>query len=343
MAYRLATRIGATLERRPVTAFAIFTIVFFATTIVRARAKPFWHDEIYTILFSRLSSISSMWAAARDGIDLAPPLNTVLTRAVGAIAGVGPVATRLPPMLGFWIAALVVFDLVRRRSSVTLGLAAALVPCFTAAYRYAYEARGYGLAVGLFALAVYSWSHAAAGRRRALHIPLLAVWLIAGIWNHYFAVVTLIPIGLGELTRLASRRRADWPVYAAFATVLIGVLPLRHLVAANSAQSASFWQHVDPSDVGSTYWFLLEPMLEPRFAVVSGVLAVALASDVWRRVRIPQGQWRVPAHEVAAGIGAALIPLFGVVMAMLLTGVFVPRYALSASVGIALVVPLSVW
>jgi len=47
-----------------------------ATLIKRALATPFWHDEIFTILASGLPP-TTLWAASRDGLDLAPPFNTV--------------------------------------------------------------------------------------------------------------------------------------------------------------------------------------------------------------------------------------------------------------------------
>ena len=47
----------------------------------------------------------------------------------------------------------------------------------------AYEARGYGLMLGLFALAVYCWSEAANNRRREFHLPLMALALAAGMWK----------------------------------------------------------------------------------------------------------------------------------------------------------------
>ena len=84
-----------------------------------------------------------LWRASLDGIDLSPPLNTILTRYVHFVAGVGPVATRLPPMFGFIVTSLLLFVFVRKRSNPLMGLTAALLPAYTAAWGYASEARGY--------------------------------------------------------------------------------------------------------------------------------------------------------------------------------------------------------
>ena len=65
-----------------------------------------------------------------------------------------------------------------------------------------------------------------AGNRRGLYVPMLALALAAGVWNHYFAVLTLAPLLVGEATRLRQVRRPDWPMYGAFvlASVVAGII-----------------------------------------------------------------------------------------------------------------------
>src|SRR5262245_60814665 len=89
-------------DRRWLTLFGLFSALLFAIAGTLAAAKPFWHDEIYTILFAGLPSVSTMWRAAHDGIDLSPPLNAILTHGVASLVGVGRLTTRLVPLLGFW-------------------------------------------------------------------------------------------------------------------------------------------------------------------------------------------------------------------------------------------------
>lgn len=126
-------------------------------------AKPLWHDEIYTWLLARLPSAGTIWSAHRDGVDLQPPLNTLATRAAHRLFGSGVTATRLPAFAGFGLTTMVVFTMLRRRAGTTLALAGALIPVQTAAFRYSYEARGYGLMLGCVALALFAWAEAAHG------------------------------------------------------------------------------------------------------------------------------------------------------------------------------------
>src|SRR5262245_45516722 len=93
-----------------------------------ARTKFLWHDEVYTILESRLT-VATLWRASLDGLDLSPPLNTIVTRGVHGLAGIGSVTTRLPAMLGFTSAALLLFAIVQRRSNTLAALSAALLLC----------------------------------------------------------------------------------------------------------------------------------------------------------------------------------------------------------------------
>ena len=161
----LAERIAAFLDRHRYIVLLTWSIWFAVPTAMRAAAKPFWHDEIYTLLLARLPSISVHWSALRDGVDFAPPLNGFATRAVRHVAGIGPVAARLPAMIGFWTMAMVIFAVVRERAGAIFGFAAICLPMFTAAYRYSYEARPYGLMMGLASLAWFAWM--------ALHITVL--------------------------------------------------------------------------------------------------------------------------------------------------------------------------
>jgi hypothetical protein len=204
--------LAAWLDRRRLPLLALFPTLFAAQFIAAARHKPLWHDEIYTLLLARLPSIGTQWAALRDGVDLVPPLNGFATRAAVAVAGHGPVAVRIPAAIGFWTMGLAVFVMVRRRSNAALALAAVFIPFSTPAFRYSYEARPYGLMMGLAALAWLAWTEAARGHRRRMYLPVLTFALAAGLWNHYFAILVYAPIVAGELARIIRARHVDTAV-----------------------------------------------------------------------------------------------------------------------------------
>ncbi len=336
------TAVERLLDRHGWTLFALFATVCLFSLIVRAREKPFWHDEIYTILYAGLPDLRTMWAAGLDGLDLSPPLNAWITRCVHSVVGPGPIATRIPPMAGFLVMTAVLFHLVRLRSNTITALSAAVLPCMTAAYRYSYEARAYGVMLALFALSIYAWSEAALGRRRRLHLPVLALTLAATVWNHYYGILTFLPIAGGEIVRAVQRRRIDVGVVAAFACAAMAIVPLYPLAAAARAQSEGFWAPAALSDVVPVYRFVFAPLMDVKFRVVAVVIAGA-ALLLRRRAIDRFVQRSVPLHEVALGLLALLIPVAGVLLGVMMTGVFVPRYAMPTVVGLSLVVPLLLW
>ena len=316
-----------------------------------ALAKPLWHDEIYTVLVAKLPSAGAIWAAHRDGIDLQPPLNTFATRAAQQAFGSGAIATRVPPLAGFCLMTLAVAAMVRPRAGMTLALAGALIPVQTAAYRYGYEARGYGLMLGFYALALFAWAEAAQGRRRRLWIPVCAGALAAGVWAHYYAAFAFVAIGAGEVVRWARARRVDRAMFAGLVAGAMLTLPLVSLLTAAVEQSPRFWARAGDDDLAGVYRFLFAPLSSTLWGVRGALVVLALVgtaatSRLWRgpsgeRTNGPSSsEVRFPLHETAALALTGLAPLVMLMVARVSSGVFTPRYGLIAVVGAAIGLPL---
>ena len=308
------------LERHRVAVFALFTVFFFVPAAIRAETKPFWHDEIYTVLLAGLPSIANQWAAVRDGADLAPPLNALATRGVEALTGVGPVVTRIPAMVGFWTMTLVVFVMVRRRANASVALAAACIPLFTAAYRYWYEARPYGLMMGLASLAWWAWAEAASGHRRNRCLAILGLSLAAGLWNHYYAVLVYAPILSGEAVRTIRSRHVDPGVSIAVAGSLLAAVPLLPLIRVSSAQAPNFWARPTTADILATYRFLFDSLSAIEFRWTIAAIVVLLTIARFRPMQERPVSRRLPAHEIAAGITCLVLPVLAVLLGVLVTG-----------------------
>ena len=323
-----------------------------AVLVHRAVAKPFWHDEVYTLLEADLP-IVTLYRACLDGIDLQPPLNAMLTRGVHAIAGAGTVATRVPPMAGFLVAAALVFLIASRRANVWIGVAAALTLCLTPAWQYAVEARGYGLTLGCFAAALYGWSEAAAGRHPRRHWTLMALALAAGVWSHYYTVLAFLPIVAGELVRQARARRFDRAPWIALTAAVIGTAPLWPLALAASAQRGTFWTDPSAFQPAEVYAYvaggyvpgrpaanglLTSPAVRTGALVVLALVLIEIARRMWRR------DWprRFPAHEIAAGVVCVALPVTALALGRWINA-FDTRYIVFASVALAVVLPLAIW
>ena len=314
-----------------------------ARVVPASIVKPFWHDEIYTIVMSRLPSLPAMWSAGVDGVDLSPPLNVAITRGVHALAGVGHVSTRIPPLAGFSIAVCVIFLLLYRRAGAAAALSGALLPFVTAGLRFASEARPYGLMMGLAAVSLYCWMEAAAGRHRARNLVFLAVSIGLSIWNHYFGVLVLAPIVAGECVRVAAGRPIDRGVATAIGVGLVAALPLYPLAAASASQRSTFWARVSWSQLPDAYVFVLNALWSVPAALAGAGIAAVIAVWWWRRSDDAGVARSIPSHEAAAIIAAVAIPLFAVMLGRFVTGVFIPRYALAAVPGLSIAIALAAW
>ena len=317
------------------------SLVYFWTAITRATLKAFWHDEIYTIIIASLPSVRAIWDAHRAGLDGMPPLNAILTHFLFAIVEPGPISARLPPMLGVWTLMLASFAIVRRRSNAMTGFAAMLLALYSGASSLAYEARGYGVMLGLFALALFAWSEAASGRRRALYLPVLGIALAAGIWTHLYAVLSIVPILVGEIVRYHRSRTLDRGVMASLAGAVVACLGLLPLMQVAASQSATYFQRAGVRDLPAVYGAIAGGLAGPWTLLAGLAIAATLLLPSTAEDADNSASGHVPAHEVAAGLTTLLIPVLAIAASAFFSGAFVPRYAMSATVGWVLIVPLA--
>ena len=315
-----------------------------------ARDKLFWHDEIYTVLLARLP-LGSLWRASLDGVDLSPPLNIVLTRAVQLVAGAGPVASRLPSITGFIFTSLLLFAFVRKRSNALIGATAALLPAFTEAWTYATEARGYALTMACFAAALYGWSEAAAGRRVRSNLVVMAVALAAGMWSHYYFVLAFVPIVVGEIVREVTRRRPDPGFWVALGAAVVATLPLLPLASVAAGQRATFWARPAHMEFGKAYDFVFGSLAGRQWQQIAGTILIVTVgvlaclprtrgpAQAGHHVRINR---RLAPHDAAACVVCLLVPAGGVVLGYW-TGAFTERYVVFSIAGLMAALPLLVW
>jgi 4-amino-4-deoxy-L-arabinose transferase-like glycosyltransferase len=305
-----------------------FTVVYFAGTLWLARGKLFWFDELFTWHLARLPRLADLWAALASGTDLNPPLGYLATRWAQALFGAGPVATRLPAALGFWVLSVCLYRFVARRCGALGGGLALALPLASVVSAYAYEARPYGLVLGCCGGALVCWQEAAEARRRRLALCGLAGSLAAGVLCHYYAVLLLAPLAVGEAVRSWTRRRLDVPVWLALAA---GVLPLGlllPLLVPAREFAATFWAKPRWGALEPAYLQMLGRVQWPLIA--AAVLAVLVPGRIGNA---PAPGPRPPAHEWAAALGLTALPALALLLGQLVTGVFVPRYALAALAG----------
>jgi Dolichyl-phosphate-mannose-protein mannosyltransferase len=223
------------IDRRPALVLPIWIIVYFAV-LWRAAHRPLWYDELFTYYVSTAPT----WAKFMGGmkfVDLNPPLSYLFVRSSIALFGDSPFATRLPSLLGFLAASLIVYVLITRRLGGGLGLAALGFLWSFSLTGYAVEARPYGLLLCFFSVGMLCWLNAAEASRWTKWHAGLTVAIGAMLVTHCFSPVLVAAIGVGELVRNIVRKRIDKKVWAALLAPLS--LVLIYLPLVRNAQSLS--------------------------------------------------------------------------------------------------------
>ena len=316
-------------------------------------------------------------------ISLDPPTYHLLSHLSMDVLGRGAMALRLPALFGFLLLEWSLFVLVRRLAGHRAALIAMVLPLCTASFRYAVEGRPYGLLLGLYASALLCW-YVATRRERPLEIrkgdcPGLRdgepaapgtsarrdaavpdagavlprwVWLLGlflsialAITSHYFGLLILLPVSVGEAVRSLVRRRLDLPVVG---TLVAGLASLA-LILPGKAALKPYQQHyytssVNLHNVSQGYRELFVRYNQwpvPMQRVIAAALALLTVWLVWATVRRLR---RRPATEPlalwAALLAMAVLPFFGYLFGKFVTHTMEVRYVIAALIPFAITLAL---
>jgi hypothetical protein len=331
---RLGNAFQIIVESRLVV-WAVFTVLYVLPTVYLADLKLFWDDEFFTLYLSRTSSWHDLLQALATGADQHPPSFYYLTHLLTIVFGSSHVTSRLPAILGFWLLCICLYEIVRDLTTPEWAAAAMFFPLSTGFYYYASEARGYGLVCGFAALAMLSWLRSVAYRKRMVYIPLLAVALAAAVASHYYAILVVIPLALGELVRTRYIRKIDWPIWIAFTGACVPILAFLGTIRSARGYSSHFWATPVWSDAIAIY----PKEFGLGACALLGTLTIALSFRMIRRSRTdePSAALMGPswnAWQAVAVCTLAAMPLPTMVLAKFVTHGFTSRYCIFAIVGV---------
>ena len=261
----------------------IFSLVGLMAAIIYANAKPFWFDEIVSISVIRVPDISTLWSVLSHGPDPNPPLSYLAFMASRSLFGEDHIGLRLPSMVGFLAVCLFLFLFSRRRFPSRYAWCSALILFVSPPFRSAFEARSYGLYLGLAGLALLTWQIATetTGANRALALAGLVLSLAAGISTHWFFILILAPLCLGEVARtLLTTKRLDLAVWLAFGLGVVPLLFYGPLLKNARGFSGNFWAKPTVLSLIKTYFdFLKKPAIPVAF--VFGLYLLPRRSRTW--------------------------------------------------------------
>ncbi|MBI2685886.1 MAG: glycosyltransferase family 39 protein [Acidobacteria bacterium] len=325
------------LHEQPTWSLVYFIVFYLGCTLTASRLKDFWYDELFTYHMSRLPDWKTIVSALKAGADLNPPPIYFFTRISHAVFGTGEIATRLPATLGFLLMLLCLYRIVAIRMNRPVAYSAIFFPLVTGAYRWATEARTYGVILGLAAAAVMFWQQAGRVREnRALACVGLGLCLTLAITTQAYGVLCAGPMLVGEGFRVWRSREIRWPVWMALLLPLCALaayIPL--LPAHNSVLLDNSVFRPEPASIARFYHLLLDPSLFP--------LLIVFAICLWPGSRSNsdvQEELSIPIEEYAMATGFLLIPVASILVALAVTRVFMDRYGLPSIIGATLLFAL---
>lgn len=330
-------RLASFIENRPALGLAGFSVMYFAVAAKLASRRLLWEDEFFTLYLSRLSP-GEMWTALLTGADQHPPVFYWLTHLCLSIFGTHHLSIRIPAIFGVWLMCVCIYFIVSHRTSVIYGIAAMIMPLLTYVFFYAYEARGYGPALGFTGLALLGWQQAADGRRRKLGLLALAIGLMLAVSSHYYFGLVVFALSLGELVRSRMTRHLDVPVWLAFASSLLPLVAFLPLIKAARSYSATFWARPYWQQAFDIYEFIGINSSTPVVLLIA-FFGIWLACSRPAPADARKGPV-IPQYELAAITGLLLVPAIAVFFAIFVTHAFHFRYALSPVIGSAV---LAAW
>ncbi|HSY36789.1 MAG TPA: glycosyltransferase family 39 protein [Acidobacteriaceae bacterium] len=328
---------------------ALFLLLSAALSLIWSHMRLMWNDEFLSFYSDGVATFKQViLVQLHHPISLDPPTYHLLSHLSMDLIGRNAIALRLPALAGFLLFQLCLFFFVRRLAGDRSAIIAMAAPLLTASFRYSVEGRPYGLLLGLYALSLLCWQIATLDdpptdpvpRSRILPLTGLTLSIALAITSHYFGVLILIPVSLGELSRTYIRKRLDFGVLTALILGLASVgiiLPFQRALMVY--RQHYYIKGVNIHDISQGYRELFIryttwPIpLQKLAAAIMVVLALTLVYAGYKRFK------RRPAPEHAytwvALLSMALLPFFGYLFGRFVTHTMEVRYVIAALIAFA--------
>jgi Dolichyl-phosphate-mannose-protein mannosyltransferase len=325
------------LEAVPSAIFVMLLLPYLVALGIHVSSRPLWHDELYTFYIAQAPTFRQMLQQTRT-LDLNPPLSYAAVRFVFHFLSPGLVSTRLPSVIAFFAATLLLYSFVRRRTNRIYGAMAAFLLLGSNYAINAFEARPYALVLAFLAVAAVGWQRAMEGDDRSRWWGLLILVLggFGMLLSHVLALVAYGAFFFAEVVRLVLRRKPDWPLWLCLLLPLIcGILYVPLLRHHNTGVFPPAFQAslLRLSDQDGPFWINLFTLL--------GVASVLIVTVCGRRLSSGGTQngesFTVP--EGAFAVYLLLVPFMITILFMHSHSAYFGRYGIPAVFGAGILAP----
>lgn len=331
----------------PLPAIAALLLTF-VVSLIWSHFRMFALDEFYTLQTDVMNFAEIFHIQRFTPLALDPLVYHFVAHLSISVLGAGPLALRLPSLIGYLTMQACLFVYVRRISNERVAIfSLAFAGCVDGLF-YAVQGRPYGMLFGLCGIILVTWQSAIRkDRNRTGLLIALAVAIAVALNTHYYAVLLLVPLCLAELFRSLERKRLDLPVVGAIAVGIAGIvftLPFTQ-AAGKFRTHYSILNAVSLRVIPQGYRALILDYTQfPKLAqyAVLGIFALASLGIFWSLFR----QWQEGAYakeraELVLLVALAALPIFGYLLARFVVHVIELRYVACALVGVSALVALS--
>ena len=299
----------------------------------RAARKPFWFDEFVTLAIAQSRFGPEMWQAGSAGFDFNPPAIFVATRLSEMAFGRGPVSSRLPSILSGLIVLFCAFKVSSRGGGAAAGFGVLFLLCFSGAFIYFTEARGYALVMAGVMIAWVSWQDRV---YNASHRPLQLLGIFLGLTlalaSHMWAIVVPGCFLASAIAHWLRNKTLD--VGAVGAMIAPGMVVLSYLPLVAGTRGILLGGEIFKESLNDAYALALThvPHLLFVFALIFAAHALFFQRNLDNESSQPRSALTPEDTVLALCLVCAPVAIYAITK--LMHSAFFPRYALVAALGL---------
>ncbi len=323
-------------DRHGLRIFCLLMAVFSTWAWVGSRARLLWLDEVLGLSAATAPQLQDVFSALARPVDINPPLYHLLARLSIASFGFSAFAARLPAFLGMLVFLLCLYIFISRRFSPCYGVLGALLVLSTYVPTFAWDARPYGVLLGLTGLAMVSYQRRAERKDIASFVVFSLVCFLLPL-THYYGTLVIGPFLVAEVARTIKQKEMDRPsVIVMLLAPSAALFLLRNLIG---AQKLALSHYQAPGHLTS-FVYGTEMFIPPAWTICIAI--AALAFGVWvgtaaEESHLTRTHPEFSAPELVLAISLLSLPFLGAVVT-LFTHAYVSRYFIAACAGYAVLI-----